>query len=99
MAKNKIVMYRYTGRQGFFTIPERWCEECDLTFNLVNSILDELNIRDSTELKIRPWWLTWYIPLLRYGSFHSPQLIVNGKLISAGVVPKKQDVIDALNVN
>lgn len=99
MIKNKIVMYRYTGRQGFFTIPEKWCEECDLTFSLVNNILDELGIRESTELIIRPWWLTWYIPLLRYGSLHSPQLIINGKLISAGVVPKRQDVIDALNLN
>ena len=97
--KNKITMYRYTGRQGFFTIPEKWCEECNLTFNLINNILDEQGIRDSTELKIRPWWLFWFIPLLRYGSFHSPQLIINGKLISAGVVPAKQDVLAALHLN
>lgn len=99
MIKNKIVMYRYTGRQGFFTIPKKWCKECDLTFDLINSMIDELGIKDSTELKILPWWLLWFIPLLRYGSLHSPQLIINGKLISAGVVPKKQDIINALNLN
>lgn len=97
--KNKIVMYRYTGRQGFFTIPEKWCEECNLSINLINEVLNELNIKDSTKFIIRPWWLLWFIPLLRYGSFHAPQIIINGKLISAGIIPKKQDLIDTLNQN
>lgn len=91
-------MYRYTGRQGFFTIPEKWCEECNLSINLINNILDELGIKNSTEVIVRPWWLLWFIPLLRYGSFHAPQIIINGKLISAGIVPKKEDVIAALNL-
>lgn len=99
MIKNKITMYRYTGRQGFFTIPEKWCKECNLTFNLINTILEELGIKDSTQLIIRPWWLLWFIPLFRFGSFHAPQLIINDKLISAGVVPEREDVIAALNLS
>lgn len=97
--KNKIVMYRYTGRQWFFTIPEKWCVECDLLMNLIQNIIKEHNIKDSTKLVVRPWWILWFIPLLRYGSFHAPQLIINDKLISAGIVPKKEDVLAALNLN
>tara|TARA_Y100000310_G_scaffold243325_1_gene247795 strand:+ start:8526 stop:8855 length:330 start_codon:yes stop_codon:yes gene_type:complete len=96
--KNTITIYRYTGRQGFFTIPKKWCEECDLLINLVNSIIDERNLRNSTSLKIKPWFIWWFIPFIRFGSFHAPQLVINGKLISAGIVPAKEKILAALNL-
>ena len=94
--KHKIIIYRFTGRQGFFYIPKRWCKECDLLVTLVKNIIEHAGLKEDVELTIRPWWLLWFIPLFKYGSFHAPQLIINGKLISAGVVPKEEDVISAL---
>ena len=91
-----IIIYRYTGRQGFFTIPEAWCAECDLLLNVVKYVIREKNLQDTVTLIIRPWWLWWWLPLARYGSLHSPQLIINGRLISAGIVPPKEKIEKAL---
>ena len=94
--QHHILMYRFTGRQGFFTIPKSWCEECDLLANLIKEVIKERGLEDRVTITIRPWWLWWLVPLVRYGSFHAPQLIIDGKLISAGIVPKRDDVIKAL---
>jgi len=96
MKQNNIIIYRFSGRQGFFSVPEKWCEECDLLINLVKSILKEKGLEKSTELVIRPWFLWFWLPLLKYGTLHAPILVVNGKVISKGIVPKKEDVLKFL---
>lgn len=97
--KNKIIIYRFTGRQGFFTVPKKWCEECDLLLLLVKNITKSDEFKDNTRLIVRPWFLWFWHPLLRYGSFHAPMLIINKKLISAGIVPTHEKVISALKEN
>lgn len=94
--KHKIIIYRFTGKQGLFYIPKRWCKECDMLVTLVETIIERENLSENVELIIRPWWFLWFIPLFKYGSFHAPQLIIDGKLISAGIVPKEKDIVDAL---
>lgn len=94
--KHKIIIYRFTGKQGLFYIPKRWCKECDLLVTLVETIIERENLNESVELIIRPWWLLWFIPLFKYGSFHAPQLIIDGTLISAGIVPEEKNIVDAL---
>lgn len=93
MKKNNIIIYRFSGRQGFFSIPKKWCEECDLIINLVKRIIKSNNLEQSTDLVVKPWFLWFWEPLFRHGTLHAPMLIVNNKLVSAGTVPKKEDVL------
>ena len=95
--KNIIVIYRFSGKQGFFSIPDKWCEECDLLINLVKNVLKSNNLENSTELIIKPWFLWFWLPLFRYGTFHAPILVVNNKVVSKGIVPNKEDVLKFLN--
>jgi len=44
-------------------------------------------------LVVKPWFLWFWEPLFRHGTLHAPMLIVNNKLVSAGTVPKKEDVL------
>jgi len=97
--KNKVIIYRFTGRQGFFTIPKSWCEECDLLVFKVKDVLRSKNLEHSTTFIIRPWFLWFWLPLFQYGSFHAPILIINRKFISGGVVPSREKIVDALKTS
>ena len=94
--RHKIIIYRFSGKQGFFTIPKKWCEECDLLIHQVHAVLQEQKIAGEVELIVRPWFLWFWAPLFKYGSFHAPMLIINGRLISAGIVPDKEKIVNAL---
>ena len=94
-----VVIYRYTGRQGWFTIPAEWCEECDLLLSVVQDVIMKHHLSETVRVVVRPWWIWWLVPLLRYGSWHAPQLIIDGKLISAGVVPERNVVERALGIS
>lgn len=85
-----------TGKQGLFTIQKSWCEECDLVIALVKESIKELNMEDRVSVKIRPWFLWGWLPFFRYFAWHPPILVIKGKLISQGILPKKEEVIDAL---
>lgn len=94
-----ITIYRFTGSQGFFSIPKKWCEECDLLVNMVKKTISELGIKSKTHLTIKPWFLWWWQPLLTNFAWHAPILIINGKLISQGVVPEKKVLTKTLLEN
>jgi len=96
MRKVQITIYRFTGKQWFFTIPKDWCVECDLLVDMVQDVVKELGIEEKVDLKIRPWFPWAWFVFLRYFVWHAPMLIVNGKLISQGIVPERQRVADAL---
>lgn len=96
MKTHRITIYRYAGKQGLFYIPKDWCEECDLLIALVKDTIKELHFEDKVETKIRPWFLWAWLPFFRYFAWHPPLLIIDGKLISQGIVPRKKQVIDAL---
>ena len=96
--QNKIIIYRFAGRQGLFTIPNEWCVECDLLISLVEDVLSSKGLESSTTLTIRPWFLWFWLPFLRYGKFHAPILIINGKFISGGIVPAREKIEAALSI-
>lgn len=84
-----ITIYRYTGRQGFFTIPAWWCKECDLLVAVVGEAIRELGAEKAVQFRVRPWWLLWFLPLLK-GAWHPPILEIAGKVYSQGMVPEKE---------
>lgn len=94
-----ITIYRFTGNQGLFSVPKKWCEECDLLVEMVKKTISELGIEDKTRLSIKPWFLWWWQPLFFYFVWHTPILIINGRLISQGIVPNKETLIKALTQN
>lgn len=94
--KIQIIIYPMTGRQGLFTIPESWCEECDLVITLVKETIKELHMGDRVNIKIHPWFLWGWLPFFRYFAWDPPILIINGKLISQGIVPRSEQVIGAI---
>ncbi len=96
--KVRVTIYRFTGRQLFFTIPQSYCEECDLTIRLVKQIASEVG-EEKVEVVVKPWFN--YLPeaLLR-GAWHPPVVLVDGRWVSQGVVPDaevvRQKIIAAL---
>jgi hypothetical protein len=90
----EIVVYRITGRQGFITIPERYCEECDLTVNVARRVVEELG-DPNVRLTVRPWMLWFWRPIWR-GGWHAPILTVNGRVVTQGVVPSPETLQAAI---
>ncbi len=95
----KVTIFRYTGKQGFFTIPSSACQECDTTIHLTTSLMTQLP-PDSVKLTIRPWWLCFWKVLWR-GGWHPPIVTINGRIFSQGIVPDascfKQALAQAIN--
>ena len=94
--KIQITVYPMTGKQGLFFVPKKWCKECDLVISLVQDVVKELSLGDETDIKIRPWFLWGWLPFFRYFAWDPPILVINGKLISQGIVPKREQVIRAM---
>ncbi len=84
-----ITVFPITGRQLFFTVPERWCEECDLTVHVALCVADRHPGRVRVEVKP---WLNHFMSALRRGGWHPPVVLVAGRRVSQGVVPS----LDAL---
>ena len=96
MKKVQITIYRFSGKQGLFTIPKDWCPECDLLVDMVQDVVKELGMEEKVDLKIRPWFPWMWFVFLRYFAWHAPILVINGKLISQGIVPERQRVAGEL---
>ena len=96
MKKVQITIYRFSDKQGLFTIPKDWCLECDLLVDMVQDVVKELGVEEKVDLKIRPWFLWAWLPFFRYFAWHAPILVINGKLISQGIVPERQRVAGEL---
>lgn len=94
-----ITIYRFTGNQGLFRVPKKWCEDCDLLVAMVKKVIKELGIEGKTQVTIKPWFLYWWQPLLTNFAWHAPILIVDGELVSQGTVPDKQTLLKALSKN
>lgn len=89
-----VVVYRITGRQLFFTVPNRVCEECDLTVAIVRQAVEHVGVADA-RLTVKPWLNSLLEPLIR-GGWHPPIVTVNGRVITQGIVPSKLAVEDAI---
>jgi len=86
-----ITVFRITGRQLFFTVPDRVCEECDLTVQVARSVA--ARYPGHVVVEIKPW-LNHLPSALRRGGWHPPVVLVEGRRVSQGVVPSP-DALDA----
>lgn len=90
-----MTIYRFTGWQGFFKIPESWCRECDLLVRATERVA-ETSATDMT-LDVKPWFLWFWKPLFRFGAWKAPILVVDGEMVSQGIVPEDGKIADALS--
>jgi len=86
-ARNEIRLtyYRYAGKFLGFRIRSR-CQECDLTYALLQQLLADVFRGRPVSLVIKPWLDNWWRVIWR-GAWHAPILLVNGRLFSQGGVP------------
>jgi hypothetical protein len=87
----EIMIYRITGQQWLVNVPEAWCEECDLTINLVKKVLAELGVGKGDKrvrLVVKPY-AEFAFQALAKGGWHPPVLVIDGKIFSQGIVPDK----------
>lgn len=91
-----VAIYPIAGRQLFFSVPDRFCRECDLTLRLVQGVIEELGPEGhGIGLDVKPW-LNNLVEALRRGGWHPPVVTINGRLFSQGVVPEKDELRAAL---
>ncbi len=91
-----IVIYRITGKQLFFRIPKKVCEECDLSVATVHRVVEELCAQDNIKITVKPW-INNLISCLFWWSWHPPVVTINGKRFSKGVVPNKVQLLNTLS--
>jgi hypothetical protein len=85
----EIAIYPIAGKQLWFSIPESFCRECDLTLRLVERVVQELENPSEVRVRVRPW-LKHIVAALWRGGWHPPVVTINGRLFSQGVVPEAQ---------
>ncbi|GLQ74187.1 glutaredoxin domain-containing protein [Vibrio penaeicida] len=78
----KITLYRWGGSWGPFkvNIP---CGECTLTKDILQDTFENELDGIPIDLEIKDWLSHWWEPL-KYGAFHAPILVVEGKVVSQG---------------
>ena len=80
----RIVVYRWAGEKWFFRIRSE-CVECDLTVAQVRRLL-AAHPDWPIKFEVKPW-LDHVFEALPHGGWHAPVVLVNGRLVSQGVVP------------
>ncbi|MDE1765575.1 MAG: hypothetical protein KGI27_04765 [Thaumarchaeota archaeon] len=94
MGSVHILIYKITGKQLFFNVPESVCEECDLTVNIAKKVLSEMGNKKIT-LEVKPW-MNKALSSLFKGGWHPPVLLINGKVFSQGIVPDEQKLRESV---
>ncbi len=90
----KVTVYRITGRQLVFNVSRSVCEECDLTVAAVARAIKELDgVRVNFRVKA---WLNHFPVALLQGAYHPPVLLVNGSVVSQGIVPSVEEIKRAI---
>lgn len=90
-----VIIYRVTGKQLFFNVPDKVCEECDLSVGIIRSVVKELGVEGEAEIVVKPW-LNNIISCLLWRSWHPPVVTINGKRFSQGIVPNRTQLLDTL---
>jgi hypothetical protein len=93
-APARVTIFRYTGKQGFFTIPASACQECEITVHLAHSLREQFP-PGTVKLRLRPWWLCFWKVLWK-GGWHPPIVTIDGKLFSQGKVPDRECLKQAI---
>jgi hypothetical protein len=86
-----ILIYKITGRQLFFNVPSRICEECDLTVGLTKKIIKEINEDNKIKVEVKPW-LSNFISAVAKRALHPPVVLINGYIFSQGKVPDEKEL-------
>jgi glutaredoxin len=81
----KLTLYRYAGKFLFIRIKNR-CKECDITYTILQRLMNEAFYGKPVSLQIVPW-LDNFWKVIWKGGWHAPILTVNGKVFSQGQVP------------
>ena len=90
-----ITVYKITGKQLFFTVPESVCKECDTVVRMVERISKKLGTEQVT-VQVLPW-MNNLASALRKRSWHPPVILVNDKVFSQGIVPNESDLEDKIS--
>ena len=85
MKKVNVVVYKMTGKQLFFNVPEKICEECDLSIAQVKNVANKID-GNKINIEVKPWFNN-LLPVLIKGGWHPPVVMINGKIFSQGSVP------------
>ncbi|MBI3953873.1 MAG: hypothetical protein HY330_05110 [Chloroflexi bacterium] len=93
-----MTVYPIAGRQLFLRVPDRLCEECDLTIKIVRQVVRELGNRPQIQVRIRPW-LNYLPQALWHGGWHPPVVTINGKRFSQGTVPDEDRLRQVIGQN
>jgi len=96
MKKVNVVIYKMTGKQLFFNVPESMCEECDLSVERVKSVAKKIN-GNKINIEVEPWFNHMMKVLLK-GGWHPPVVTVNGKIFSQGIVPDAQKLESVMRI-
>ncbi len=89
-----MTVYRITGRQLVFNVSRSVCEECDLTVAAVARAIKELDgVR--VNFRVKAWLNNFPVALLQ-GAYHPPVLLVNGSVVSQGIVPSVEEIKRAI---
>ena len=82
----RVVQYKWAGKWGPFkiTIP---CGECGASEGIIEYVIRaEFEPHGvSVDFEVLPWLDFWWKPLLK-GAWHAPIVMVNGRVVSQGVV-------------
>lgn len=85
--KVTIQIYKVTGKQLFFKVPSKICEECDLLVNMTEKVVDEIN-DNRIKIEVKPWLNNLLSAILKQ-ALHPPILLINGEVFSQGTIPDK----------
>lgn len=82
----RVTQYKWAGKWGPFRIKIP-CGECGASEGIIEYVIKtEFEPRDvKVEFEVLPWLDFWWKPLLK-GAWHAPIVMVDGKVISEGVV-------------
>lgn len=90
------MQYKWAGKWGPFkiTVP---CGECGASEGIIQHVIDTEFAPHgiAVDFETRPWLDVWWKPLLR-GAWHAPIVLVNGKVVSQGVVVDAGKLASAL---
>lgn len=84
MRKVTITMYRWSGKKYGISIKNE-CKECEINTAMLEDMKQKEFHGKPVTIEIKPW-LTHLWESLSYGGWHAPVMVVNGKLVSQGVV-------------
>ena len=89
-----VTVYKFTGWQGLFKIPESWCRECDMLVRATERAIE--SSEHHVDFQIKPWFLWFWKPLFQFRAWHAPILVVENRLVSQGIVPDDATIIEAI---